>query len=164
MGQVHRAIWRDGRPVAVKIQYPGAGKALISDFTQLGRLGRLFGVLMPGLDVKPLLDELRRRVAEELDYRLEAASQEAFADAYADDADFLVPHVIAATDRVLVSEGMDGTPLSKIIAHRSSEGRNRAGILIVKFLFSGPSRVGLLHADPHPRHFPLLAQRRLRAP
>ncbi len=69
---MHRAIWRDGRQVAVKIQYPGAGKALISDFTQLSRLGRLFGVLMPGLDVKPLLDELRDRVAEELDYRLEA--------------------------------------------------------------------------------------------
>ncbi len=161
IGQVHRAIWRDGRPVAVKIQYPGAGKALISDFTQLGRLGRLFGVLMPGLDVKPLLDELRRRVAEELDYRLEAASQEAFADAYADDADFLVPHVIAATDRVLVSEWMDGTPLSKIIADGSSEERNRAGILIVRFLFSGPSRVGLLHADPHPGNFRLLDDGRL---
>ncbi len=161
IGQVHRAIWHDGRPVAVKIQYPGAGKALISDFTQLSRLGRLFGVLMPGLDVRPLLDELRRRVAEELDYRLEAASQEAFADAYADDADFLVPHVIAATDRVLVSEWMDGTPLSKIIADGSTEERNRVGILIVRFLFSGPSRAGLLHADPHPGNFRLLDDGRL---
>ena len=161
IGQVHRAVWRDGRPVAVKIQYPGAGKALISDFTQLSRLGRLFGVLMPGLDVKALLDELRKRVAEELDYRLEAASQEAFADAYADDPDFLVPHVIAATDRVLVSEWMDGTPLSKIIAEGTTEERNRAGILIVRFLFSGPSRAGLLHADPHPGNFRLLDDGRL---
>jgi predicted unusual protein kinase regulating ubiquinone biosynthesis (AarF/ABC1/UbiB family) len=161
IGQVHRAIWRDGRPVAVKIQYPGAGKALINDFTQLSRLGRLFGVLMPGLDVKPLLDELRKRVAEELDYRLEAASQEAFADAYADDPEFLVPHVIAATDRVLVSEWMDGTPLSKIISEGSAEQRNRAGILIVRFLFSGPSRTGLLHADPHPGNFRVLDDGRL---
>jgi len=161
IGQVHRAIWRDGRPVAVKIQYPGAGKALISDFTQLSRLGRLFGVLMPGLDVKPLLDELRKRVAEELDYRLEAASQEAFADAYADDPEFVVPHVIAATDRVLVSDWMDGTPLSKIISEGSTEERNRAGILIVRFLFSGPSRAGLLHADPHPGNFRLLDDGRL---
>src|SRR6266581_1462845 len=70
IGQVHRAVWQDGRTVAVKIQYPGAGNALISDFTQLSRLGRLFGVLMPGLEVRPLLDELRKRVAEELDYQL----------------------------------------------------------------------------------------------
>jgi len=161
IGQVHRATWRDGRKVAVKIQYPGAGKALINDFTQLSRLGRLFSVLMPGLDVKPLLDELRKRVAEELDYRLEAASQEAFANAYSGDPDFLVPHVVEATDHVLVSEWMDGTPLSKVITDGSVEERNRAGIMIVRFLFSGPARTGLLHADPHPGNFRLLDDGRL---
>ena len=161
IGQVHRATWRDGRKVAVKIQYPGAGKALINDFTQLSRLGRLFGVLMPGLDVKPLLDELRKRVAEELDYRLEAASQEAFADAYSGDPDFLVPNVVEATDHVLVTEWMDGTPLSRIITDGSVDERNRAGILIVRFLFSGPARAGLLHADPHPGNFRLLDDGRL---
>src|SRR6266702_7486991 len=82
IGQVHKAVWRDGRQVAVKIQYPGAGKALLSDFGQISRLGRLFGVLMPGLEVRPLLDELRDRMAEELDYRMEAASQETFARAF----------------------------------------------------------------------------------
>ena len=161
IGQVHRATWHDGRPVAVKIQYPGAGKALIGDFTQLSRLGRLFGVLMPGLDVKPLLDELRRRVAEELDYQLEAASHEKFATAYENDPEYAIPHVVAATDHVLVSEWMDGTPLSKIIAGGSTEDRNRAGILIARFLFSGPSRAGLLHADPHPGNFRLLDDGRL---
>jgi predicted unusual protein kinase regulating ubiquinone biosynthesis (AarF/ABC1/UbiB family) len=161
IGQVHRATWRDGRPVAVKIQYPGAGKALINDFTQLSRLGRLFSVLMPGLDVRPLLDELRKRVTEELDYQLEAVSQEAFADAYADDPEFYVPRVLMATGHVLVSEWMDGTPLSKIIAEGSVEDRNRVGILLARFLFSGPSRAGLLHADPHPGNFRLLDDGRL---
>jgi predicted unusual protein kinase regulating ubiquinone biosynthesis (AarF/ABC1/UbiB family) len=161
IGQVHRAVWKDGRRVAVKIQYPGAGRALISDFTQLSRLGRLFGVLMPGLEVKPLLDELRNRVAEELDYRMEAASQQAFADAYAGDPDIYVPSVVAGTDHVLVTEWMDGTPLSKIISDGSKTERDRAGILLTRFLFSGPARAGLLHADPHPGNFRLLSDGRL---
>src|SRR5260370_23366841 len=108
-----------------------------------------------------MLGGLRRGGAEEPDYRVEAASQEAVADAYADDADFLVPHVIAATDRVLVSEWMDGTPLSKIIADGSTEERNRVGILLVRFLLSGPSRAGLLHADPHRGNLRLLDDGRL---
>jgi predicted unusual protein kinase regulating ubiquinone biosynthesis (AarF/ABC1/UbiB family) len=161
IGQVHRAVWGDGRAVAVKIQYPGAGKALLNDFTQLARLGRLFGVLMPGLDVKPMLDELRDRVAEELDYHLEAAAQRAFAAAYDGDPDIYVPGVVTETDHVLVTEWMDGTPLSKIISDGSKEERDRAGILLARFLFSGPARAGLLHADPHPGNFRLLADGRL---
>ena len=161
IGQVHKAVWQDGREVAVKIQYPGAGKALLSDFTQLSRAGRLFGILMPGLDAKPLLDELRNRVAEELDYHLEAQSQQAFADAYAGDPDIYVPPVVLATDHVLVTEWMDGTPLSKIISDGTKEDRDRTGILLVRFLFSGPARAGLLHADPHPGNFRLLPDGRL---
>jgi predicted unusual protein kinase regulating ubiquinone biosynthesis (AarF/ABC1/UbiB family) len=161
IGQVHRAVWHDGREVAVKIQYPGAGKALSNDFTQLSRAGRLFGVLMPGLDVKPVLEELRNRVVEELDYRLEAASQQAFADAYAGDPDIVVPQVLTATDHVLVSEWMDGTPLAQIIASGTQEQRNSTGLKLVRFLFSGPARAGMLHADPHPGNFRLLPDGRL---
>ncbi len=161
IGQVHRAIWHDGRKVAVKIQYPGAGRALLSDFTQLSRAARLFGVLMPGLDVKPVIDELRARIAEELDYHLEAASQQAFAEAYAGDPDIYVPPVVQASGHVLVTEWMDGTPLSKIISDGTQEERDRAGILFVRFLFSGPQRTGLLHADPHPGNFRLLDDGRL---
>src|SRR5271154_2734047 len=109
IGQVHQAVWQDGQRVAVKIQYPGAGRALISDFTQLSRVGRLFGMLMPGLEVRPLLDELRDRVTEEIDYILEAGAQRAFAAAYRDDPDIYVPDVVTGTGQVLVSEWMDGT-------------------------------------------------------
>jgi predicted unusual protein kinase regulating ubiquinone biosynthesis (AarF/ABC1/UbiB family) len=161
IGQVHRAVWHDGRRVAVKIQYPGAGRALLGDFTQLSRAGRLFGMLMPGLEVKPLLDELRDRVAEELDYELEAASQHAFAAAYAGDPDIYVPDVVLTANQVLVTEWMDGTPLSRIISDGSKDQRDRAGILLTRFLFSGPSRAGLLHADPHPGNFRLLDDGRL---
>jgi predicted unusual protein kinase regulating ubiquinone biosynthesis (AarF/ABC1/UbiB family) len=161
IGQVHRARWRDGREVAVKIQYPGAGRALLSDFNQLSRVARLFAVLMPGLEVKPLLDELRTRVAEELDYHLEAESQHAFAVAYAGDPDIFVPDVVAGTSHVLITEWTDGTPFSKIISDGSQEERDRAGIMFARFLFSGPARAGLLHADPHPGNFRLLADGRL---
>jgi predicted unusual protein kinase regulating ubiquinone biosynthesis (AarF/ABC1/UbiB family) len=161
IGQVHRAIWQDGRQVAVKIQYPGAGNALLSDFTQLSRVARLFSVLMPGLEVRPLLDELRARMTEELDYELEADAQQRFADAYAGDPDITVPGVVASTGRVLVSEWMDGIPLSKIISDGTQEARDRMGLLFVRFLFSGPARAGMLHADPHPGNFRMLAGGRL---
>ncbi|HKB32063.1 MAG TPA: AarF/ABC1/UbiB kinase family protein [Streptosporangiaceae bacterium] len=161
IGQVHRAVWKDGREVAVKIQYPGAGKALISDFTQLSRAARLFGVLMPGLDVKPLIAELRDRITEELDYNLEAESQQAFAIAYDGDPDIYVPPVVTNSDHVLITEWMDGTPLSKIISDGSQDERNRAGILLTRFLFSGPTRAHMLHADPHPGNFRLMADSKL---
>ncbi len=161
IGQVHRAVWHDGRQVAVKIQYPGAGRALISDLNQLSRCARLFGALMPGLDAKPLLAELRDRVAEELDYRLEAAAQQAFAAAYAGDPDVCVPGVVCVSGHVLVSEWLDGIPLARIIAGGTTAQRDRAGIMLIRFLFSGPARVRLLHADPHPGNFRLLADGRL---
>jgi predicted unusual protein kinase regulating ubiquinone biosynthesis (AarF/ABC1/UbiB family) len=165
IGQVHRAVWRDGsatgRPVAVKIQYPGAGDALISDLTQLGRIAALFRVVQPGLDVKPLLVELRERVTEELDYQLEAESQQAFAKAYQGDAEILVPPVLAAAPQVLVTEWIDGTPLSTVISAGSTAQRDRAGLLLATLHFSGPERVGLLHADPHPGNFRILADGRL---
>ena len=117
--------------------------------------------LAPGLDAKSLAAELRERISEELDYNLEATSQQAFADAYAGDPDIYVPPVVEASGHVLVTEWMNGTPLSKIISDGSQEERNRAGILLVRFLFSGPERAGLLHADPHPGNFRLLDDGRL---
>ena len=136
IGQVHRAVWADGRVVAVKLQYPGAGPALLSDLNQLARLARLFAVVNPGLDVKPLIAELKARVAEELDYSLEAASQTAFAAAYDGHPDIVVPKVVHAGDGALVTEWVDGTPLSRIIRNGTKEQRDRAGVLFVRFLFS----------------------------
>ncbi|MEZ0091033.1 ABC1 kinase family protein [Streptacidiphilus sp. EB129] len=156
IGQVHRAVWHDGRDVAVKVQYPGAGDALLSDLTQLGRVARLIGPLIPGLDVKPLISELRNRVTEELDYALEAQSQRVHAEEFADDWDICVPHVVAQGDQVLVTEWLDGLPLSTVIAKGTREQRDRAGQLLARFLFAGPARTGLLHADPHPGNFRLL--------
>jgi predicted unusual protein kinase regulating ubiquinone biosynthesis (AarF/ABC1/UbiB family) len=161
IGQVHRARWSDGREVAVKIQYPGAGPALLSDLRQLSRLARVFAAMTPGLDIKPLLAELQVRVAEELDYRLEAQSQTTFAEAYDGDPEIHVPHVVTGGERVLITEWIEGTPLSAIIREGTPEQRDRASLLLARFLFSGPVLAGLLHADPHPGNFRLLPDGRL---
>ena len=161
IGQVHKAVWADGREVAVKVQYPGAGPALVSDLKQLGRLSSLFRVLQPGLDIKPLVEELRDRVVEELDYQLEARSQRAFANAYDGDPEILVPKVVAAAEKVLVTEWVDGIPLSQVINNGTQEERNRAGYLMSTLHFSGPQRARLLHADPHPGNFRLHEDGRL---
>ncbi|MFL5995033.1 MAG: ABC1 kinase family protein [Streptomyces sp.] len=156
IGQVHRAVWHDGREVAVKVQYPGAGEALLSDLTQLGRFARLLGPLVPGIDIKPLIAELRDRVSEELDYGLEAQAQQVHAEEFADDPDVVVPAVVHQSDQVLITEWIDGVPLSEVISDGTQEQRDRAGQLLARFLFSGPARTGLLHADPHPGNFRLL--------
>lgn len=161
IGQVHRATARDGREVAIKVQYPGADRALLSDLEQAIRMARVFGSLVPGMDIKPLLSEVRARLTEELDYLQEADAQRAFAAAYEDDPDFVVPHVLAATPHVLVSEWVDGIPLSAVIANGTVAERNRAGLCYQRFLLSGPTRAGLLHADPHPGNFRMLADGRL---
>ncbi|MFE7794123.1 ABC1 kinase family protein [Streptomyces sp. NPDC057460] len=156
IGQVHRAVWHDGREVAVKVQYPGAGEALLSDLTQLSRFARMLGPLIPGMDIKPLIAELRDRVSEELDYELEARSQQEHAEEFADDPDVVIPRVVHQSDQVLVTEWIDGVPLSEVITDGTQEQRDRAGQLLARFLFSGPARTGLLHADPHPGNFRLL--------
>jgi predicted unusual protein kinase regulating ubiquinone biosynthesis (AarF/ABC1/UbiB family) len=156
IGQVHRAVWHDGRDVAVKVQYPGAGEALLSDLTQLSRFARLLGPLVPGMDIKPLITELRDRVSEELDYELEARAQREHAAEFEDDPDVVIPGVLHQSDQVLVTEWIEGIPLSEVIADGTAEQRDRAGQLLARFLFSGPARTGLLHADPHPGNFRLL--------
>ncbi|WP_432119213.1 ABC1 kinase family protein [Streptomyces sp. bgisy032] len=156
IGQVHRGVWHDGREVAVKVQYPGAGEALLSDLNQLSRFSRLLGPLIPGMDIKPLITELKDRVSEELDYGLEAQAQQSHAEEFSQDPDVLVPQVVHQSDQVLVTEWIDGIPLSEIISDGTPEQRDRAGQLLARFLFSGPARTGLLHADPHPGNFRLL--------
>jgi predicted unusual protein kinase regulating ubiquinone biosynthesis (AarF/ABC1/UbiB family) len=154
IGQVHEGEWHDGRRVAVKVQYPNAGEALLSDLRTLARAARALGPLIPGVDMKPLVEEVQARAREELDYDLEAQAQREFAQAFRDDPHIVVPDVVAVGPRVLVTEWLDSAgSLATIIADGTPEERDHYGEIFTRFLFSGPARTGLLHADPHPGNF-----------
>ncbi|GAA2992846.1 AarF/ABC1/UbiB kinase family protein [Actinokineospora diospyrosa] len=161
IGQVHRAVWHDGRRVAVKVQYPGADEALLSDLRQLQRFSRLFQPFAPGMEIKPLLQELTDRMVEELDYRAEAGNQRVFAKAFADDERVLVPRVVASAPKVTITEWVDGRPLASVIRSGTRDERDQAGRLLSEFHFSSPARAGLLHSDPHPGNFMLTQDGRL---
>ena len=157
IGQVHQGRWHDGREVAVKVQYPGAGDALRADLRQLARLARTAAPLVPGVDLKPLVAELQARTEDELDYELEAEAQHAFAEAFRDDPEITVPDVVDVGKTVLVTEWLESpASLASVIADGTQEERNHYGELLVRFLFSGPARTGMLHADPHPGNFRIL--------
>jgi predicted unusual protein kinase regulating ubiquinone biosynthesis (AarF/ABC1/UbiB family) len=149
IGQVHRAVWHDGREVAVKVQYPGADEALRSDLRQLQRFSRLFQAIVPGLEVKPLLAELQDRMVEELDYRDEADNQRIFAAAFRNHSEITVPSVIASS------------PMAQIIRAGSRSERDDIGCKLSEFHSSSPALTGLLHADPHPGNFLRLNDGRL---
>lgn len=153
IGQVHKAIWRDGREVAVKVQYPGAAKAVRADLNQIGRLGRIIGLMIPGLDVKELVAEFKVRLSEELDYLHESKAQRRFAAAFEGHPDFVVPHVLAAVDQVIVTEWVNGRSLARVIESGTQEERDHFGRLYLRFLLSGPAIAGSLHADPQPGNY-----------
>ncbi|WP_249358564.1 ABC1 kinase family protein [Nocardia cyriacigeorgica] len=161
IGQVHRAVWRDGREVAVKIMYPGARDAVRGDLRQVRRIAFLATVFVPGADVNAVLDALSACIEVELDYATEAGYQRAFAAAYADDPDFVVPQVIEQRGDVIVSEWIEGVPLARLVTSGARAGRDRAGHLVMRFLLSSWSRSGLLYGDPHPGNFLVLPDGRL---
>ena len=161
LGQVHRAEWRDGRPVAVKIQYPGVAQALAGDVQLLSASLRLSTLVARGLALPPLVAELRTRLADELDYVREGNHQDRFAREFADDPEIAVPSVVLATSRVLVTEWLDGQPLASVATQGSAADRDQLGRLYQRFFLMSPERVGLLHTDPHPGNFRLTPDGRL---
>ena len=162
IGQVHRGRWVDGRDVAVKVQNPGADEALRTDLRTISRVARTAAPLVPGLDLKPLVEELQARAADELDYELEAEAQRTFAAAFRDDPEIVVPDVVAVGPTTLVTEWLESpASLAAVIASGSHDERDHYGELFVRFLFSGPVRTGMLHADPHPGNYRVLDDGRL---
>lgn len=151
IGQVHRATLRDGREVVVKTQYPGISDAIRADMKNL-RLGlKLLNVIAPGIDTAAIADELRERIAEELDYELEAENQRAMSRAYRGHPFVSVPDAITevSRERVIVSEYVEGKRFAEARKAPQAE-RNRIGEILVRFYVNGPLRHKLLNGDPHP--------------
>jgi predicted unusual protein kinase regulating ubiquinone biosynthesis (AarF/ABC1/UbiB family) len=160
IGQVHRGRLPDGTEVAIKIQYPGAEKALASDLRQIQRLASVISPLTGGLDVVALSREMTTRVNEEVDYNLEATNQIQVANALDGHPRFLVPKVHFATRRVLVTDWVEGRKLTSVIDD-PLEIRNQVALDYVTFLFAGPKLAGILHGDPHPGNYLLTPDGRL---
>ena len=162
IGQVHKGVWADGREVAVKIQYPGADEALRADLKTMRQLTKMLKQLSPGADVEGVVDELIERTEMELDYRLEANNQRAFAKAYEGHPHFFVPHIVGSAPKVMVSEWIDGgVPLAEIIRSGTPEQRDICGTRLFELTFDAPARVGMMHGDAHPGNFMLLPDGRM---
>jgi len=161
IGQVHKAVWHDGRQVAVKIQYPGADEALRADLKTMQRMVGVLKQLFPGADIDGVVDELIERTEMELDYRLEAENQRAFAMAYEGDPKFLIPHIVASAPKVLIAEWIDGIPMSQIIREGTVEQRDRMGTLLGELTYSAPQRLEMMHGDAHPGNFMLMADQKM---
>ncbi|MEU0543936.1 AarF/ABC1/UbiB kinase family protein [Nocardia sp. NPDC005978] len=153
IGQVHRAIWHDGRPVAVKLMYPGAREAVHSDLEHLRRMSALLAVFVPNADIRAMTERLAECIRAELDFAQEAENQRAFALAFDGDPDFRVARVVARRGDVIVSEWLDGVPLTRLIDMGAQAERDRVGLLAIRFVLSSPERTGLLYGDPHPGNF-----------
>lgn len=156
IGQVHRAVLRDGRVVAVKVQYPGAAEAIMADLDNADALyGLLSTVALRGLDAKAVVEELRARMGDEVDYRREAADQAAFAAAWDGHPSVRVPTVVheLSTGRVLVTEWASGMTWAEFEATATGPARQRAAETIFRFGQAGLHRLGMFNGDPHPGNY-----------
>jgi predicted unusual protein kinase regulating ubiquinone biosynthesis (AarF/ABC1/UbiB family) len=154
IGQVHRAITRDGRAVAVKVQYPGVGDAIRADLDNVDFLFTAMGMLFPGMDPEPIVAELRERLLEELDYEMEADNQRIFVDYYRDHPHIHVPEVVdeLSTGRVLTTELAEGARFDEV-REWSQEERDLAAETIYRFVFGGIYRLRVFNGDPHPGNY-----------
>ncbi len=154
IGQVHRAVTHDGREVAVKVQYPGVDDAIRADLANVDLLFSATGMLFPGLDPKALVEELKARLVEELDYTLEADNQRLFAAYYEGHPFITVPGVVdeLSTRRVLTTEWAPGVRFDQL-ASWSQEERNLAGEAIYRFVFGSLYRLKAFNGDPHPGNY-----------
>ncbi len=156
IGQVHRAVTRDGVDVAVKVQYPGVGQAIEADLANADVLYRLVSSFtLKGLDTRALVDELRVRMRDELDYRIEAANVRELRSRFADHPFVSIPDVIdeLSGTTVITTEWVDGLSWNDFVAQASPAARQRAGESIWRFAQHAILRIGVFNGDPNPGNY-----------
>lgn len=161
LGQVHRAEITPGVPVAVKVQYPGVAETVHQDLRNVRALLRVLAriareVMQRDVDVEAVATELELRLAEELDYRIEAANLVRFRELLADDREVRVPahHPTHSTARVLTMEYLDGYPIQDVLAAEvDQQMRDWLSRKLFTLLWRQVLEFGLLHTDPHPGNY-----------
>ena len=154
LGQVHRAVMRNGETVAVKIQYPGIRNAVENDFKLLRSAtvaGRITGHVP-----KAMLDEIETRIVLETDYLQEGRNLDTFRTKLSPLTYLQVPRVFweLTTDRVLTMSYVGGSPLGEWLAHKPSATlRNLVGGRLFELFWFQVLQAGVLHADPHPGNY-----------
>jgi predicted unusual protein kinase regulating ubiquinone biosynthesis (AarF/ABC1/UbiB family) len=159
IGQVHRAIVIDPetgneRAVAVKVQYPGVGEAIDADLRNADFLGMILKQSFGGLDPAEMVAEIKGRLVEELDYRIEAANQQHFADYYRGHPFIHIPEVLPqfSTRRVLTTELVDGASWNEMLTWPQEE-RNLIGECLFRFVFRSLYQMQAFNGDPHPGNY-----------
>lgn len=160
IGQVHAARLRDGREVAVKIQYPGVGAAIHADLKNNELLATFLGLVSGvspkkmSIDIRGVAREIGARISEELDYRCEAANQAEFADVFRGHPFIHVPEVVGelCTARVLTQELIDGKSWSEAVVCEQAL-RDSWAEAIYRFIYTIHQRFRVFHADPHPGNY-----------
>jgi predicted unusual protein kinase regulating ubiquinone biosynthesis (AarF/ABC1/UbiB family) len=150
IGQVHRAWDKDGRALAIKVQFPGIAESIDSDIATLGRLLRLPGLLPKGLDITPLLAEARAQLHDEADYTREARALAAFGQALAGESAFHVPALYRdfSTKRILAMEFVESAPIDSAASAPQPQ-RNQIASALITLVLREIFDLGQMQTDPN---------------
>lgn len=150
IGQVHRAQTKDGRDLAIKVQYPGVRQSIDSDVKNVSALLRLSGLLPKGMDIKNVLEEARAHLHEEADYVREAAHLGQFADLLANQPAYIVPrpHLDLSGADVLAMDYIDSTPIEELAAAAQPE-RDRVMSSLINLVLQEFFTFNMMQTDPN---------------
>ncbi len=159
IGQVHRGYLKDGRTVAVKIQYPGIDRVIEADLANLRRVLKSLVKLIADIDFDPVWNELRARLREELDYLREAENIRRMTLLHAGTPEIVIPKVVddATCRTVLTMEYVPGISPGEACSEEYDQSlRDKWGVVLFEFLLRGIFKHRILHADPNLSNFSFL--------